>query len=113
MARIIALSGISGVGKTRLRTTDLRLRDLPYIDIADIYAEEPEGSSNRQVFTLMLDRLESLIENGAEAVVLEAYFRRHSYQREWLEFVAGRLDSQVEYIELEAPLETCIERVKE
>ncbi len=112
MARIIALCGISGVGKTYLRSTDPRLKDFPHIDIADIYEEEPEGSSNRQIFALMLDRVENMIEQGEDVIVLEAYFRRGSYQRQWLEFLADRWDARVEYIELEAPLEVCIQRIK-
>ncbi len=112
MARIIALCGISGVGKTYRRMTDPELKDKQYVDIADIYEEERPDLSNRQIFALMLDRIENMIESGEEIIVAEAYFRRGSYQRQWLEFLAEKWGATVEYIELEAPLEVCIQRIK-
>ncbi len=39
MARILTLSGISGAGKTYIREHDLQLKDLPYVNFADVYAQ--------------------------------------------------------------------------
>jgi predicted kinase len=111
MTRIIALCGVSGVGKTYRRTTDLELIDLPYVDIADIYAEG-EDISHAWALQLMLEKIEAFLERGEQAIVVEATFRRRSAQREWLEYLAARYTCQVEYIELDAPLEQCVQRVK-
>jgi predicted kinase len=112
MPRIIALCGLSGVGKTYRRETDPELKNLPYVDVADIYMEEEEGISSRWALQLMLNKIEYMIERGEQTIVVEASFRRRSGQRQWLEYLAGKYDYQVEYIELEAPVEECIERVK-
>ena len=41
MRKVIVLAGVSGVGKTHARLTDPTLRDLPCVDIADVYREYP------------------------------------------------------------------------
>ncbi|NIV30035.1 MAG: hypothetical protein GWN58_11200, partial [Anaerolineae bacterium] len=42
MKKAIILWGVSGTGKTHARLNDPKLKDLPYIDIADIYRAHPE-----------------------------------------------------------------------
>jgi hypothetical protein len=42
MKRAIILSGVSGTGKTYTRTTAPELKDLPHLDIAEVYREFPE-----------------------------------------------------------------------
>ena len=62
MTKIIALSGLSGVGKTYRRTTDPSLKDLPYIDIADIYPEYP-GISKLTAFGRMMTATEKILQD--------------------------------------------------
>jgi predicted kinase len=109
MKQIIALCGISGVGKTHRRTTDPKLKDLPFADVANVYREYPEIQS-RLAFQIFLDNIEALMEAGNEQIVVEASFSQR--QRDWLGYIAEKHDYEVEYIELEAPVEECIRRVK-
>ena len=50
---MIILAGVSGNGKTHIRLNDPALRDLPYVDIADIYEEYPEFDWLDALYTLL------------------------------------------------------------
>ena len=109
--KIIALAGYPGAGKTTARTTDPGLCFLPYLDIADIYAEYPNIQS-KVAFAELLNRLVIMIgEARHDAIVIEAMCV--SWQRLWLEVIARANDIQVEYREIHTDLLVCIERVKE
>jgi hypothetical protein len=101
MKKIIALSGISGVGKTYRRTTDPALKDLPFVDIADIYAEFPYGTP-AQVFAEACYRLQGLLE-GHDVVVIEAALLPDSRQRPILAACARSMEARVEYVDIPTP----------
>lgn len=70
--RVTILCGVSGSGKTYLRTTDARFCRLPYVDIADVYKEYPEFDSF--VATgVACKRIRALLQQNNH-VVLEGYF---------------------------------------
>ena len=110
MKKLICLSGISGVGKTYRRTTDPKLKDLPYVDIADIYCDNP-GIDAGQAFVMMYNEAMMLLEEH-DTVVLEAWFRSGSRQRQFIEHYAPD-NYEVQYIELDAPVEVCVQRIVE
>jgi hypothetical protein len=110
MKTIYALSGGSGIGKTFTRNTDPKLKDLPYLDIADIYNQCP-GISAAMAWSLFEEALIPLLDEHS-VVVLEAYFRPGSYQRRRLEYIAEANGFTVQYIEPEADKQTRIARVK-
>jgi len=63
---------VSGAGKTWARTHDPELKDLPYVDIADIYREFPEFDWFDALHCL-LKRVRVLF-RGHDTVVIEGYF---------------------------------------
>jgi len=110
MPKFICLCGVSGVGKSHRRTTDPALKDLPFVDIADIYRENP-GIQPREAFGMLMNEAHALItQDGHQTVVLEAYFKKGSFQRQVIEYYADGVE--IEYIELAAPVETCKERIR-
>jgi predicted kinase len=110
MKKIIALSGISGVGKTYTRTHDPELMSLPCIDIADIYTQHPRCSPETAL-GIMINEMVAKLED-ADIVVLEAYFRRNSRQRSTLEWAAESMGVELRYREVYAPIEVCRERIR-
>jgi len=111
LKKIICLGGVSGVGKTYRRTTDPELKDLPYVDIADIYSDNLNLTAN-VAFALMIDKLIVLLEDH-NTVVLEAGFFPEGSQRQHVDYIAQQNDAQVKYIELAAPVDVCIQRVRD
>jgi predicted kinase len=111
MKTVYALSGRSGAGKTFRRRTDPDLKDLFCIDIADIYQEHPEADPH-SAFSMMLEAMAETFEQG-ETFVVEARFRKDNYQRQWLDHFAEYYGYTVVYIEIDTPIDVCIERVKE
>jgi hypothetical protein len=110
MKKIVALCGGSGVGKTYRRTTDPVLKDIPALDIADCYNDYPFVTPS-QALSIFVGRLIDLISEGEENIVVEAYFREGSTQRNWLEYVAEANGYTVEYITLLGDFETRKERI--
>lgn len=110
MKKVIALSGISGAGKTYHRTQDPVLKELPCIDIADIYAENP-GIEPGQAFGVLINKTIEMMETN-DTVVLEAWFRRESSQRWHLGYFAHYNGWEVEYIEFNTDEATCIARIE-
>jgi len=110
MKKIIAMSGVSGVGKTWARTHDADLKELPQLDIMDVYREYP-GISPTGAFSQFIGKVQTLI-NRNDCIVLEAYFRQGSRQRILLEWTAETVGATIEYRELHAPLDVCKARVK-
>lgn len=101
MKTIIALSGISGAGKTHRRNTDPRLKNLPYVDIADVYAEF-EGVNPGFAFGEALRRVDGLLQIH-EAVIFEAAFMKGSRQRDTLYCFCRDRQFKLEYIEIKPP----------
>ncbi|MGD0002838.1 MAG: hypothetical protein ABSE06_01270 [Anaerolineaceae bacterium] len=111
MPKFIVLCGVSGVGKSYKRTTDPALKDLPFVDIADIYRDNP-GIKPRDAFSMLINEAFSMFQDGAYTVVLEAYFKRGSFQRDALEYFCQGDGVDIEYIELSAPVEECKKRIQ-
>ena len=109
MRKIIVLSGISGCGKTRRRTTEAGLKNLPCVDIADIYAEK--GSIDSALaFHILCERINRLLDNHNQ-VVVELYAsigRRYA-----LEGLADRRLAQIQFLDMPEDISTCIVRVEE
>ena len=110
MKKIIVLSGAPGAGKTYARTNDPDLKRLPFIDIADVYKEFYPIEYPNAFATL----IEKLIDNLQEhdTIVIEASFNKGSFQRMWLELVAGYNGARVEYREFLEDAHICLERIK-
>ena len=110
MKKVIILTGVSGVGKTYARTTDPELRDLPYVDIADVYREFPEFHWD-QAIRACLKRVRKALERH-ETIVIEGYFLPGTRTRQWLLGdlkVAGV--HNVEVRNMWAPFEVCQGRI--
>ena len=110
MKKVIILSGISGTGKTHARTHNPDLKDLPYIDIADIYREFAEFDWTDA--TACLIRRVSTLFREHNTVLVEGYFLKGSFTRKWLVHdlkVAGVHNADTR--EFWAPIDLCIHRV--
>lgn len=70
--QVTILCGVSGSGKTHRRTTDPGLRDLPYVDIADVYREFPEFDS--YVATAVVCKRALALLRQTWHIVIEGYF---------------------------------------
>ena len=111
MKKVIVLTGVSGVGKTHARLNDPELKDLPCVDIADIYQEHPEFDWSDALYTL-LQRLRFMLrEQEDEAIVVEGYFLPGSPSRRKLVNDMKVAGAQVEFRELWEPFETCALRI--
>lgn len=107
--KLIVLAGVSGVGKTYTRTHDPRLKDLPCVDMADVYRDHPlrVWPETYYIFEARLDK--TFI--GHDTVVAEGYFLPGSTTRNWLANKMRRLGIEMEFIDLHAALSTCEERI--
>jgi predicted kinase len=111
MSRVIVLSGVSGVGKTHLRTTDAELSQYPHVDIADVYRAWPEADWWMATQELCR-RVRKLLRQKSSTVVVEGYFVAGSSSRRMLTEDAKVGGYTLEFRDLEAPLETCLERIE-
>jgi adenylate kinase family enzyme len=82
MKRAIILSGVSGTGKTHARLNAPELKNLPHLDIADVYREFPEFDWYEAFWALAKQVREALEEH--DTVVIEGYFLPGSTTRQWL-----------------------------
>lgn len=88
--KVTVLCGVSGSGKTYLRTTNPDLKRLPYVDIADVYAQYPEFDWVTATCVACRRALALLQQN--DHVVIEGYFLPGTPSRRQLEremIVAG------------------------
>jgi predicted kinase len=106
--KIIALAGPPGAGKTRHRTT--KLSDLPYLDIADIYAEHPGIEPSQALMLFQMDIEGALYENNT--LVLEAMFRPGGQARALLSEIAHKWDAKLEIRDFSAPKEILRDRIQ-
>jgi len=109
MKKAIVLAGVSGVGKTHTRLTDPELKDLPHLDIADVYREFPEFDWV-EAFWALVKQVRSAL-GKHPAVVIEGYFLPGSVTRRWLLDDLKVAGAQVEVRDLWAPIEVCQERI--
>jgi len=111
MKKAIILSGVSGTGKTYARTHDPELKDLPYVDIADVYREFPEldwsaaaGAVEKRAARLLQEH---------DTIVIEGYYLPGSTTRRWLVSALKIAGAQVEIREFWAPIEVCAQRIEQ
>jgi len=105
----IILSGVSGVGKTHARLNDPELKDLPHIDIADVYRKFPEFNWYEALYAL-LKRVREAFE-GHNQVVIEGYFLPGSVSRATLQGDLKVIGATPEIRYFWAPFETCRDRI--
>ena len=82
MKRAIILSGVSGTGKTYTRTTAPELKDLPHLDIAEVYREFPEFDWS-EALGCLLKRARKMLQEH-DTIVIEGYFLPGSTTRKML-----------------------------
>ena len=112
--RVIVLCGVSGSGKTWTRTHDLRFKDLPYVDVAEIYRGYYDGDVIADWETVVddaIDQVKDLLE-AHQRVVLEGYFLPNTGSRRAVYSSLQRDESQVDFLDLNVPLDLCIERIE-
>jgi predicted kinase len=109
MKRAIVLCGVGGTGKTHARLNDPELKDLPFVDIADIYKEFPEIDWSA-AHAILERRMAKLLQEH-DAVVVEGYFLPGSVTRQYLEYALKVCGAKGEWREFWAPYETCVERI--
>lgn len=109
MKMIIALSGLPGSGKTTLQHGDPILKGLPFVDIADIYAQLNPIASADAFAELLRQASESLVTE--DSVVIEATLARGSWQRPILEGYCKVKNIELSYVELNVDPEECYRRV--
>jgi predicted kinase len=109
MKKAIVLTGISGTGKTYARLNDPALRDLPCVDIADVYREFPEFGW-LDALHVLLKRVRLLLQKH-DAIVIEGYFLPRSTSRTILVKDLKVAGAQVEIHEFWSPFEVCQGRI--
>lgn len=107
--KVILLTGVSGSGKTYTRIHDERLASLPYLDIADIYAQLDVRWD--QALKELISRIHDTLELS-DQVVVEGYFLKGSPSRRILEQELARRNIVLELIELAADYRTSFERIR-
>jgi len=109
MKRVIILSGVSGTGKTHARTHLPELKDLPFVDIADIYAEWPEFDWFSATVCLC-KRVRKLLEEH-DTVVVEGYFLAASISLRMLENDLHVIGAKADIRVFWEPLGVCEQRL--
>ena len=109
MKRAVVLTGVSGAGKTHARLNDPELKDLPYVDVADIYRERP--GLEWFIVHNMLYRQVVELSHAHDVVVIEGYFLPNTESRTSLETVLRVQGIKPEFRDLWAPFEVCQERI--
>jgi hypothetical protein len=99
---------MSGVGKTHARRNHPELKDLPQVDIADVY-RDLNTTNYIAAHTGLIERVRKLMEKH-DTVVVEGYYLPETPTRRMLE--RGFDDFDVEFRLMYAPLGVCKERVE-
>jgi predicted kinase len=107
--RLIVLSGLSGSGKTYARVNTPELKDIPYMDMAEIYLQNPDQSWGAAL-NLAFSGLEKFFYDH-DTLILEGYFLKGSASRQWVEWMCTRNGWEVEYHEFMATYKECRERI--
>lgn len=102
------MTGYPGAGKTHYRLNNDELKDLPCIDIADIYQSRP-GTTPREAIALFLQGLMDLSDSHREFVGEIVGTDRQMeqvrfYLEDWME---------IEVVNISTPKDICMERVKD
>jgi hypothetical protein len=101
-----SIIGYSRLWKTRRRTTEAGLKDLPYIDIADFYTRANQNG----VFSELIMRLDEMVVIHDHVVV---EMSMNPNRRAALERLAHERFAELEIIEMGEEVSTCIVRVEE
>ena len=109
MKKVIVLAGVSGTGKTHARTHDPELKDLPHVDIADIYEEFPEFGWYEALYAL-LKRARLLLQKH-DVIVVEGYFLDGSTSRRILVNDMKVAGATIKFREFWAPFQVCALRI--
>ncbi len=109
-ALVLCLCGVSGAGKSFLRQTKQEFRDLPVVDISDVYRELPWADYVEA--TLEVARRTRELLKSHDAVLIEGFFIAGSPSRLLLEDELSRLDAEVKFTLVHAPMETCETRLR-
>ena len=111
MPTIHALAGISGAGKTYARTNNPLLLNLPYIDVADYYAQFP-GIGPSEAWTRLEVDLINAMDKGGD-IVVEAWFKHGGFQRGNISILAQANGYEVVWWEFVLDRETCKSRIEQ
>jgi len=109
MKKVIILAGVSGTGKTHARLNDPELKDLPYVDIAEIYERWPEFDWYEALHAL-LKHARFLLQKY-DTILIEGYFLPHSRSRSILIDDMRVAGTKVVFREFWSPFEVCQERI--
>ena len=104
---VYALGGVSGVGKTHLRTSHPVLNNLPFVDIADMY-DVHHASDYIEAREMLCHHLEECLQQNPNSdIVVEAAFtsaaqknavqsaaQRHGAVVEWMWIACGREEAR-------------------
>ena len=110
--KLYALSGPPGSGKSHYKNQ--HFPNLPFFDIADVYAQY-YGMESSDAFAELLNRITEFTakDNAHQDIVVEAMLAKDSTQRKWLDYIAEANGYEVEYIEFDTPLSMCMLRVRD
>jgi len=111
MKRASILSGVSGTGKTHTRTTDPELKDLPHLDIAEVYREFPEFDWS-EALGCLLKRARKMLQEH-DTIVIEGHFLPGSTTRKMLVDDLKVAGAKVDVRWFWVPLEVCVQRISD
>lgn len=106
---IVLLSGVSGTGKTWLRTRHTQLSQLPCVDIADIYDDLPDADW-WQATNALIAKTHKLLKDHP-TVLVEGYFLPGTESRKML--ANSFLGHQSQEIFLHASRDVCAQRIRD
>ena len=106
--KLYLLIGYPGSGKTHYRKNSKELKDLPCVDIAEIYQERP-GTTPREARLLFIYKILDILDVAKELV---GEIVGTDAQLEAIKFYLEDI-IDIEIIHISTPKTTCVERVKE
>ena len=110
---LIIIGGVPGSGKTYHRTHTPSLMTLPYVDIADVYADHPMRTDDYTIiYAYFIKRVKRLLETH-DTVVGEGLFIPYSQTRGWLVADCRYDGIEVQFIDCHASLRTCTNRIEQ
>ena len=102
------MTGYPGAGKTHYRLNNDKFKDLPCVDIADIYKERP-GTTPKEAMLLFLQGLMDLSDSNNEFI---GEIVGTDHQMDTLRFFLEDW-MEIEVVNISTPKDVCMERVKE
>jgi predicted kinase len=108
--KIIVLCGVSGVGKTYARENLSELRDLPCVDVADVYLDDP-AITWVEATAGVISRTKKLLRHH-NTVVVEGYYLPGTITRDMLSEGLGRY-AGIEWRLMVEPISLCRKRIED